>query len=305
MKKYEEYFYILIKKYIKKEDEEFFLFTMRNLDLNNMIVWGSKVNESGMQYCSEKIPSIILNFSVQYKKENINKLRKLHQLEEIKLINETNRFDQSIIFEILSSNNSVKKYLLDYKTISLLSSINLNTENSYIFMPIKGADLTKVVHMSLDGLDVLIKNNNNYFEIDNEKLNRKLFKITKVRRGILMTVERDIVSEEALFTVRVYLQRGESGDWNIVIRRMNFKGRNQAFILNKNLEEAALNIVKCIANYIPSMAAVFIDFFVSNEGTPYFLHFGGWSKMLIDNKNNSTLNKKFSNNLMKYIKSLS
>lgn len=263
-------------------------FTINNIDLNNRKVRGIIASSLGIKKGEFKIPKIVFNFSKQCKKVNIKKLKLLCEIDEIEIINETNKFNQIMIMEILSSFRSTKRYILNYNKLSKKEiSINHSTENSFLVMPKVGSSFNKMIY---------IDQMKPYIGYEEKLVQSKI--TTRSNKSLIIKYPKLKVYEDHLFVARTFVQKSSKKMWKYLYTSTNLNENIIPQGIINELETVSIKAVNYINNYIPSLGICFIDFVFGKNMKPYFLHFGGWDKQLLYEEGNEILHKEFCENLI-------
>jgi hypothetical protein len=270
-------------KPIIDRDIKIAFFTLNNIDLNNRVrcITASSL---GIKKQELKIPNVIFNFSRQCKIEDIKKFKLLCELENLKIINETNQFNQIMIMEILSSFKNTKRYVLHYNK-GTRKGINVNTSdgnNSFLIMPKIGSNFNKII----------------YLEQWNSAIQNKI--ATPSNKSLILRCPKLKLCGKNLAIARIFLQKNPIEAWKFL-----YCSKEQSeTIFSKNiltdLKTISIKAVTHINNYIPSLGVCFIDFIFDENINPHFLHFGGWDKKLLYKYKNETIHKELCNNLIQY-----
>lgn len=65
-----------------------------------------------------------------------------------------------------------------------------------------------------------------------------------------------------------------------------------------NLENASLLLINYINHFLPSLGICFIDFMISSDGNPYFLHFNGFNEDFFEQKQQLDFLNRFYKNII-------
>lgn len=272
---------------IHKNKCTFIFFPIYNIDFLNKTVFGILLSNNTLQPQRLFLPSIIFNFSIQRKPKNITNLKNLRyltQMESIPLINEANCFDQLTIMEVLSSSPSTRNYVLPTRTYSR-EEINIIEDTSdFLLIPQKGADISKLI----------------YINRKNPTYNQSIPRLEKHSKLLLQIQTPELILVENLpLIIRVYLQKGAKGNWEILSKSNDLKEKTFHFNPNCDINKISQKIVKYINYFIPSLSICFLDLIFDTHGNPYFLHLGGCHLLLFEEQNKNYL-KNFCINLLEF-----
>lgn len=232
---YAEYFHSQFLPLINKEIS-IIIFEIAGVDFSNKTVLGSVINGDKIRSARVGVPNVIFNLSTQRKREETKKIRCLREIEGLRMVNEVNQFNQLMIFEILSSSETLRKYL----------------------MPSRVYDKKE----------------------DNEKINFP---------------ELMLINEQPLI-IRIHLQKANIQDWDILSLKA-LQVKDQAAYIG-DIGKISKSIVKYINNFIPCLGNCYLDMTIDKEFRPYFLHFGGWDRKLLEKGNK--VSKAFCRNMLSF-----
>lgn len=129
----------LFRPLIKGRDTSIVVFTLKGLDLRQKTVAGRMISCKRPSAITTDLPAIIFNLAVQRSRSEIKTVRGLMEMEDVALINITNRYNQWSIMEMLSSDNSLKKYVLPYA--------GTDRQNAkLIIKPMRGASQRRIIY---------------------------------------------------------------------------------------------------------------------------------------------------------------
>ena len=272
-------------------------FTINNVDLKNRKVRGIIASRSGIKRGELQIPNIVFNFSNQCKKANIKKLKLLCELNGLEIINETNKFNQIMIMQILSSFDSTKKYILHYNKLSEKEmNVNQAAEQSFLVMPKVGSSFNKMIY--IEHLNPNLKVNLSDYE--ERPVQSKI--ITPSNKSLIINCPKLKVCGNRLSVARVFLQKSSKNMWKYLYSLTSLSRDITSQGIMNNLKTISMEAINHINNYIPSLGICFIDFVFDENMNPYFLHFGGWDKKLLYKKEDKILHKEFCENLIQCYK---
>lgn len=301
--KYVNKFKSIFESYILEERNlSILVLTIRNINLADKNVSGRLISQNEITQVNEvALPSVIYNLSVQYKKRDIRSLRKLINLDEAKLINPSNRLNQLMILQMLSSSELADKYLLPYKSFKKneLDTI-LNNLNVAILCPKKSTNTRRIIYIKKLGQDYKLCYKDKHQYYNQKDLADYLNYHMKKKNWIHLKLPAENVPTKMPSILRIYLQRGKAGQWEVIEkcdRSYGENGLDQDFITNIVTEP--LEITEYINNFIPSLGISFIDFIFIKK-RPYLLHLGGWDYRLLRDKY-IPIRSQLANNMINYV----
>ena len=294
---FSERLHSLLKGIKRENDDNIIVFTILNIDFLEKTVKGSLISGKVIKVATVPLPSVIFNFSVQLKADCIKARKLLEEMEGIELVNNVNRFDQSMIMEILSASETTRKYLLPYYIYDKnLEGFKLNEYKQYIEIPLKGTSISRILYIKPQAAsDKLI--GNYYFEKEHIHglINAALFQ----RKRILIEIPELVTNNYYPVIVRSYVQKKYGKNWSVIGRDIFPKHDLSNDISFEIINEVVLSSISYINNYMPALGECFIDLLLSNDGKAYFLHLGGIGETFFELEQDKDFYKIFYKNLIK------
>jgi hypothetical protein len=298
---YTDAFHSLFKHYNLKNNVSITVFELSDIDVANRSISGNLISDESVKQVTLEIPKIIFNFSYQQKKADIKKLRSIHELDKVLLVNEVNQFNQWMIMEILSSSDIFKNYLLPYKVLDPSTSYNRRQKiDSFLLMPKNGSNFSKTILVKSKNSRFDVYQNDRIQRVNNNIIHTMLNPNFSKKTWLSIDVPEIILEDNRPLVQRMYLQREAYGEWSILTGRfLHLKYKNHTVNID-NYYGILLATVKYISNFIPSLGNCFIDLVFDTRGNAYFLHFGGWDQDYIINNENIYMKNIFARNLLIY-----
>ncbi|QGU95874.1 hypothetical protein GOM49_12935 [Clostridium bovifaecis] len=290
--KYSALFHSIFKSASRNKNEAIVIFTVNNIDFSNKTFKGSLISGESIKPINFKLPSVIFNLSIQHKPSDIKKIRTLFDMDDFTLVNEVNRFNQLMLMEMLSSSESLIKYVLPFTKYTGGTLYTLFKEpSSILIMPQKGSSFSKIIYLEqlnsdIDSFIDDINNKVNFILPKNYSLALKSPKLLSYRNHIPI--------------FRIYVQKGINGIWRLLTSTVNLKEADAPQSSLKELQTIALESINYISKFIPNLGNCFIDFVLATQGNPYFMHLGGWDHKLFSAKLDQSIQKEFCENLINY-----
>jgi hypothetical protein len=292
---YAEVFNSLLKKIEARKEEDIIIFTISNIDFIQMKVIGSLVMEKTVERVQVSLPSIIYNLSLQQNMEGIKARKRLEEMNSVKLINDTNRYNQHMIMEILYSSKVTRRYLLPYHIYNkLLRDFKPDDNQPYIAMPSRGASISRIIYAEPTEDSDIVKGTQ-YFKKGQicDYIDASLCQ----SQWIFLETPNLMVRGNYPIIVRCYLQKSSHKSWKLLDRKIYPDESVCIGNLIRRTELAALAFIDYICKFLPSIGIAFIDFLLDNEGFPYFLHLGGFEKSFFEQEQRDDMLRKFYKNL--------
>lgn len=281
-KKYSEEFHSIYKNVGTKRDDSIIVFTTSNINFTKKTVTGSLISNETIITVLEPLPSIIFNLSLQRDMNGIKTRKKLEEMMEITLINDANKYDQFMLMDMLSSSKKTQKYLLPYHNYNKKNrDFKADDNRSYITMPARGANLSRII-FTKPVADSERLTGTQYFKKGHicDYIDASLCQ----KQWLFIDVPELITINDHPVIARIYIQKTSIKSWKIlgkgIFPEFDFKSTCPI----QNLEDASLVLIDYINHFLPSLGVCFIDFMISTDGKPYFLHFNGFNEDFFDLK---------------------
>lgn len=294
-KKYVEQLHSIVKDLRSIRDEAIVVFTIPNIDFSADTVNGSLISEKNIKNVQCPLPKIIFNMALQRDKLSVKGRKLLEDRRDIKFYNIINRYDQWMVMDLLSSSKITNKYILPYHIYDKQKRDYKPDENkSYIVMPAKGAKLSRVIFAQAEAGSNRI-GGTQYFKkghicdyIDASMCQKRWLFIEAP--GLMLHNNHPIIE-------RVHLQKINDTNWKLIESSIYPEESKDVYDSNK-IDKPALLVVKHIGKYLPYLSYCFIDFVLGSDGSPYFLHLGGFALDLFCKENSKDFYNKFYRNLL-------
>lgn len=277
------------------------VFTIPNVNFSNMTVQGTFVSGDKITQAEAKLPAAIFNFSVQYKKANIKKLRALIEAKDVLVINPTNQFNQFPIMDMLSANKKIRKLIFSYSKYSGDDTLFAFTKDKNLLIkPQSKPSLSRIAYVKhwLTGFDIM--SNMDKFYCHTKDFLNKVRPIIHCRNWIALETPELATYGNQLIVIRVYMQKCFDEEWTVITKDMYPQDKELRNKLTQNLDSIALQIVSHINCFITNLGISYIDFVFDTHGSPYFLNFGGYDDALLDEKRDKRAQENFLKNMLEY-----
>lgn len=265
-----DFFKDFVEKNVK--NEEVLIFNIQDLDYEKNNVKGILIKKDIIIYDYFKIPDIIFNFSIQYNRLNIKKLRNLVEDEKIKVFNSSNNVNQYMIYEILNSNEVFKSYLMSYRLIdknTILLEASFIKNN--IIIPVKGTK--NFIYIEKSGEYYEIYKENNIERVSKLGFKNSLNRVLKKKRFLVIDSPK-LIKNNQPFIIRIYLQSGKKQ--SLVIYEMPlFEKYNLSSNITQLVEALSIKMFEYIKKFLPNLFLIYFDFIFDLGENPYFLRMGG------------------------------
>ena len=280
-------------------------FPLENVDPEELVVEGIVVAGSRKRQQCVKLPSFLYNFALHSTANDIDKMRTLRKMENITVINPVNRFNQSIIFEMLASLNSLQPYLLPSAPFTESTLNEFVDEYGTLFLlPDKSFRPPKAVTVQKSGADRFMIRIGRYgFTCRKDELLSVLLKMTDNQKYVLMKgIERGREAKECdLCDATVCLQKDATGEWSVakMAKRGMFSAGarsdetvnrwpDESFggeldLMEQTLADVSLRIGKFLDFHIPFLGSCTLDY-IFEGNRPRLVYFGGFELRRLDSE---------------------
>jgi hypothetical protein len=296
-KKYIEQLHSIVMNFRDKRDESIIVFTILNIDFSNGTVNGSLISEENIKVIQCPLPKVIFNMALQRDKKSVKGRKLLEEMKDIKFFNVINRYDQWMIMDLLSSSNTTDKYVLPYRIYDKQKrDFRPDDDKSYITMPAKGTKLSRVIFAQAESGSDRIRGTQ-YFKKGHicDYIDASMCQ----KRWLFIEVPELMLRNNHPVVVRVHMQKVSNKEWRLIGSDVYPNTEFEDAETSSKVDKAALITIKHIGNYLPSLGYCFIDFIVSAEDKPYFLHFGGFTLDLFYKKDKEEFYNRFYKNLLR------
>jgi len=207
----------LIKGYETSPEMEFICFPLSEINFNTMQVCAAVVTESGIVQETRPVPAIIYNFVYHTRLESIRAMHKLRTCEGITVINPTNRFNQSLVFQILQAFPQSGQFLLPFISLSGASLAEyMDKYDSLFLLPERGLSQKNAIRVSKRGAGMAgIQTGVHETACPLHELFATLLKMTSGKRYMLVKWADMLLSNGIPLQARVYAQKNENGQWTV------------------------------------------------------------------------------------------
>jgi hypothetical protein len=294
-KDYAEEFLLLFKQVGNKSDRKIIIFTISNIDFSKRIVSGSLVTKEDITIAQVELPLVIFNLSVQKDMKGIKGRRKLEEMDKLIFINDSNRYDQSMIMDMLNSSKRTTKYILTHHIYNKITrDFEPPTDKAYIIMPSRGTSLLRVIHaIPKPNSDRVI--GSQYFEKGHicDYIDASMCQ----KQWLFIEVPKLETYGNSPIIVRQYLQKNSGNSWRIIGRNVYPISEPKIARFTEIVDYASYALIRHINRFLPSIGISYIDFILGVDGNPYFLHFSGFDQNFFDEKVDENFYKRFYRNM--------
>lgn len=285
---------------IKEKDIQIIVFSLSNVNLLEKTVFGNLITaEEEIKSLKTDLPLVIFNFSIQHTRVGVKKLRVLMEIEDLKLFNTVNQYNQWTIMEMLYSNSKTKSLILSYANIDKedITQSFSNVDN-FLLKPEIGHNLSPVIYG---------KQYNSHYDLYSRLGKRSCHKfdvesvITPYMysgKWLLLDTPDLITYRNKLFVLRSYLQKNAQGDWEVLSKTSVPPSISIYQKLDKKIDDSSLQIINFINCFIPELCIGFIDFIIDTHSNIYFLNLGGLDRKLLSKKQYKSVRTKLCLNIL-------
>ncbi|QOR67632.1 hypothetical protein IM538_05685 [Cytobacillus suaedae] len=278
------------------------LFPIEGVNLENQTVSGTIISSTKIEKGVSSIPSFVYNVTNHAHPKSIKIMRKIRNLDKVTIINPINRFNQGILFDMLSSLITKEKFLLHYDVFSPKTLLDfIDRYKGCIIIPEKGKIKDSVfwVHSKSGNTNTYLISSTDYsYECTPDKIFATVKEKINLKKYIILQPIDAINWMNTPLEIRVYLQRNKDGEWTVteMVGKSEFlakKSQNKHIAENlqwtlgeleiehpestiKELTELSLSCCSLLDYYIPNLGTCTLDFILDQERRPYLLFVKGW-----------------------------
>lgn len=295
--------FLLMTEFLKKEwsgkQIEFACFSLADINFNTMTVLATIITSDNIVLETREIPVMIYNLVYHTKLESIKAMRKLRTCENIVVINPTNRFNQSVLFEILEAFPESEQFLLPFEYFGESTFVEYIEKYDRLFLfPERGIAPKNTVYMEqLDSEKFKIYTGIHELTCLKKELYSILLKMTLGKKYMILKGLNILLWHERPFEVRVYLQKNSIGGWEVVdsVAKAEtfsfgsaYAGTTEDFAkilctllpdnageVFKKIYQLATILCSYLEYYVMNMGTFFIDFILDCNGTAFVIYIGG------------------------------
>ena len=293
----------LFKTSFKEECFSIITFSLTNINILKKSIYGNLISDDVITPLKTELPSLVFNFAVQWTRDDIRKLRSLMEVENLTLINSANMYNQSAIMNMLLSNILTRQNVLlsiSFKKENVIS--NLSQIDNFIFKPENGANLSKLIYGKR------VDSGYHLYDAEKERYCKLLDIQTEINPAFrtgkwnLLKAPELLTDGKELIIFRSHLQRNIKKTWEIIL---NIKVTQSGTVSNKldeKTETSLLRMVTHINCFIPDLVFCHTDYVYSSNETIFFLNFGGWQNVLLNQNQDSSVKLSLCSNIIDYTK---
>ena len=201
-----------------------------------------------------------------------------------------------MLMDLLLASRSTEKYLLPFHIYNKQErDFKPEEEKAYIAMPAKGAKLSRIIYAQPEAGSERV-GGTQYFKKGHicDYIDASLCQ----KRWLFIETPELLTHNNHPNVARIHLQKNAGSVWSIIERNLYpANGFEQPSIL-ENIDKASLTVINHVNRYLLDLSYGFIDFIISADGNPYFLHFGGFTFNLFNQKKSDDFYKDFYRNLI-------
>jgi tetrahydromethanopterin S-methyltransferase subunit G len=288
----------VLKDISKKHKINIICFKINGLDIENDCVKGILISSSGTRNIISNIPLLIYNMGYYTTADNRRKVKRLRLNKKIHIVNPSNRFNQYIIFDMISAAYKDHSVLLPYTMFSMSNLHHYLEQYDSIFLLPENKFTSRKC--------IVIKRNNINYDVcigpskktsSKEELYNYLSKIIQHKKYFIMQGTNLIRFNNMPIEARVYIQKGCEGNWSVtemVVKHELFSTdsiyNDKCYLLKEVLNEVieeksdaivnklgedAINICTYLENYLSNVSSCILDFIITEQGENHLIYFGG------------------------------
>jgi len=297
----------LIKKYNAGPEMEFICFPLSEINFSTMQVYAAIVTDTGIAQDTCPLPAVIYNFVYHTRLESIHAMHKLRTCEGVTVVNPTNRFNQSLIFQILQAFPQSEQFLPPFVSLNSASLAEYMDKYDTLFLlPERGLSPKNAIRVSKRGVGMAGIHTGVYETVCNVKESfTTLLKMTSGKRYMLVKGTDMLLSNGIPLQARVYAQKNESGHWTIAgsaakteifsfgslfgdmceeldaaLSRLNPLFADESY---KRIYDITSTLCSYLEYYLIGIGSLTFDFIIDKGGQPFVLQVRGFEQSFHSN----------------------
>jgi hypothetical protein len=283
-------------RYSKQYRLKTVLFSIDGINLDYHCIRGTILDGNTIREGLCDIPPLIYNFALFSRKENIRKMRTLRKMENITVINPVNRFDQGIIFEMLTALEGSHQFLLPSEALDpTILTEWLQANDTLYLLPEKTYVSPKAAVIKKTKKNNFIICIGNFEQVcESKDIQTYILKMVNNKNFRLMKGIPCMKKEKTPLEIRMYLQKGAEGTWTnplMVVKKGIFSQQEMISTSLKNVQNMTNHQVESLTNltlkiaeyfdfYIPFLGSCTLDFLLEEKGSPYLIYVAGFDQEL-------------------------
>lgn len=229
-------------------------FTIDNIDLQERSVTGTMISDHIEYACKTAIPKYIYNTGTQLKLKNKDKIKQLHMVYNVTVINPVNLFNQSVVFDILSSLSSSREFIYPSALFSpsvINDYLKDADSDSLLLIPEdyrsneSSARIEKVPYGSHNSCIIYIGGSKQ--TCDEEELFPAINKMLNGGKYIMMRGKKTLNWNNAPLEARIFMQKDITGEWNVTA----MMAKSERFSADNTYAEPADGLEKVLLEIAP------------------------------------------------------
>lgn len=280
------------------------LFTIEDLDLGAGIVEGKLLTRSGEMQCLASIPPLIYNITLHSKRSSIKTMRGLRKSEVTTVVNPLNFFNQTIIFDILSSLSPAKDCLLPYTQYNVETLKEyLDCNDSVVLLPERGILNNRAIRIrknlqAQESYAYVISFGEINYQCDERSVFRAVGNLVRNRKYLLVEDIDPVMLGDSPLEARVFVQKDNENKWQVTEKiaksELLYPGRRSQHTATKlhtalikrvpnnlsqileRLEHHSINNSAYLDYYLPDVGSLMFDYLIDAQGNPRLIYVGGW-----------------------------
>lgn len=304
-------------------------FTLSKINLEEKLAEGLLITDSSITQRIVTIPDCTFNIGYYSKLESINKIKQMYMNPSSKIVNPFNIFNQAVVFDILSSVQTIKEYMLPVSTFSpsILPEYLSNSDTVFL-LPERGIYNNPAVKIEKNPQNkkknCSIESGGNHQYCSEKNLYQHVKKMITNKKYVAVQGKKMLLFNGNTLEARVYVQKGITGKWSVTA----MIAKNEIFlkdpiykdtaddlertlleiipdkveVIMKKIEYLSLNICSYMDFYFLNLGSCSADFTIDESGSPFIIGFGGFDqKDFLFNLNEEHLWDKYIANSIDYL----
>jgi hypothetical protein len=279
-------------------------FTIHQVNLNERQVYGIWSDGEKQEHCYTNLPTYIYNYVLHRRVSSVSMMRELRTMEDIEVINPINSFHQDMIFDMLSSSETLISSLLPYSLFSEKVLLSWLEDKATVYVyPQRTQRYQRAICIQREDCAhkrYLVVMGEKKLVINREDISYEVRKLVREKKHMMTKSVTPVNWNNSPLEMRIYVQKGAQGVW----QALGSIGKKELFSQNSILDRCsddlervlfdmmpdhctrtcqqlkllALDMSTYLDFFIPNLGSLYFDFILSEAGKPYLVAMGGFDQ---------------------------